>query len=196
MGKFSGTTVDASKTFRREAARLEAIGINSRKAVHRASGTLLRRLPAEAKRDIRREYNLKAGRVSKDLRASRVGDGVIELVGYRRPIGLIQYGGRWGGRRTPGATYQIGRGGQRKTMDGTFIVTGLSGNRHIYESYGPPTLMFRGHYAGEMKWQISARYFGSIAGFLVQKGRPDRLAEYADEILRKEFDRIRAGGRL
>jgi hypothetical protein len=189
--KFSGTTVDLSASMRREAARLQQLGINSSRALQRATGTLLRRLPVQARRDIQAQYNLSARRINYDLHATRDAS-AINLIGRRRGIGLIQFGGRWGGPRTAGATAQIERGGARELWDGggAFIAVGLSGNRQIFVRRGAPRAMTRGRYVGVRRQPIAVQYYGSIADFLIEPAREARLADFARTILADEMERL------
>lgn len=160
----------------------------------RVRGTLVRRLGAEANRDIRREYNLGRGRVAAGLTVRPYGDGVL-LIGRARPIGVIEYGARWS-RRQPGVTWQFRRGGGRQLYEkGTFIAVGLSGNRHVFFRDGPRRTMLRGRYAGQLKQPLRVAYEGSIARFLRSDARASRLVVYAQGIVRSEIDRLGLRGR-
>jgi hypothetical protein len=164
--------------------------------VRRARGTLGRRLRAEASRDIRREYNLSAKRVNADLYTRPDGDGVL-IIGKGRPIGAIEYGARWAwpkGRKTPtparGATWQYRKDGPRETRPGTFIATLPNGARHVMWRNGPKRRMTRGNYVGRLKQPISVLYEGSVAHFLRDDQRRERLVEYGRGILRAELARL------
>lgn len=173
--------------------RLAAFPGAVKRVVRRARGTLLRRLPVQARRDITDEYNLKAGRVARDLRARAVAEG-IELRGRERRIGVIEYGARWRRGQAGGATWQFRRGGPREAYDaGAFIATGLSGNRQVFIRAGAPRRMTRGRYIGQLRQPLSAQYEGSVAQFLRDDARRDRLLDTAQQIAAAEVDRLIAG---
>lgn len=118
----------------------------------RAQASLARRVQPETKREIRKVYGVKAGELSNRMRLEtgrRGGDDYLSIWASTRKISLIAFGGRWGGRKTPGAVASILLGG-RKTYDSAFIATvgwrGSSGgavkdgtsSRNIYvRSRGP-----------------------------------------------------------
>lgn len=58
----------------------------------RAIGTLARRLPVQARRDIQAEYQIGARRLTQDL-SSRTTDDGVRLVGRFRGIGLRNFAG-------------------------------------------------------------------------------------------------------
>lgn len=162
--------------------------------MRRATGTLLRRLPVEARRDMQQQYNLSTRRINFDLSARRAGESSIDLVGRRRKIGLIQYGARWD-RRSSGATVAIERGAGRSAWDGggAFIAVGVSGNKHVFERFGGKRRMQRGRYEARMRQPISVQHFGSIADFLIEGKRVERLADLALEVLSAEVTRLFRG---
>lgn len=105
-------------------------------AVQRAKVGLLRRAAPAASRSIRAQYNVKAGALSGKLRIEeglrgRRGDrdDLISIWASTRRIPLIEFGGRWSGTKSPGATAEIERGG-RKTYGSSFIAT-VKGRRSI-----------------------------------------------------------------
>lgn len=174
--------IDASAPFNRAAARLAAIGSNLDTSRDRAIGTLARRLPVIARRDMQQEYNLRASRITDNLRSMR-GDGYIQLTGSKRGIGLIEFGGRYGGIKTAGATAQVRRSGGREVYSGSFIATLRGGNRQIVER--------------ETKKRLPLHmYYGpSVAQMLRNKPRRDRLRAAAEEILDAEIARLTRGAR-
>ena len=169
--------VDVSAPFDRAAARLIGIAGDLTPARDRAVGTLARRLPVIARRDMQAEYNLRASRIAEHLSASR-GDGYVELRGQKRGIGLIEFGGRWGGRKSAGATAQRRRNGGRESYPGTFIATLKGGNRHIVERVGKKRL------------PIELFYGPSISQMLRNQPRRERLRTAAEEILDAEIERL------
>mgnify|MGYP000926717134 CR=1 FL=1 len=182
-----GVAVDAGAIIRVD-RRIQSLVKGIDKAVARARGTVLRRLPVEARRDITAEWNLKAGRITKDLRARAIGEGVI-LIGRDRKIGVIQYGARFSRRN--GVTVQFKRGGPRERFGkSTFIATGLSGNRQVFFRNGAVRVMTKGRYAGKKRQPITAEYQGSVAIFLREPGRRARLTAFAQGIAAAELDRL------
>lgn len=168
---------DISAAFRREAERLGRVSTESERARRRAVGTLARRLPVEARRDMGREYNLPAGRISQGTFVSQ-GDGYVELRGIKRGIGMVNFGARWGGVKSQGVTVQILRG-KRELWPDLFIAGGNSGNRQVFGRISSKRLPIRAYYGP------------SVAQMLRKPGRAERLAEFAQVILRAEFERLR-----
>lgn len=182
-----GLTIDV-RAVSRINKRIESMVRDIDKSVGRARGTVVRRLAVEARRDITAEYNLKARRVGQDLRAVARGDGVL-LIGRDRPIGVIQYGAKFSRRN--GVTVQFEKGGPRERLGrGIFIATGLSGNRHVFERHGAKRTMQKGRYAGKQRQPIQAMYAGSVANFLRDPERRERLVDFAQAIASSELDRL------
>ena len=102
------------------------------KADKRAVATVRRRFEPAAKRLVRETYNVRSGDLSGKFRVA-----VSELSGagtvlrlnastYKTP--LAAFGGRWTGRKSPGATAAIGKGQGRKVYDSAFIAP-INGQR-------------------------------------------------------------------
>ncbi len=105
-------------------------------AVMRATIGLKRRALPMVSRAVRGQYNIKAGTLSGRYRAEEYvrgkrngGDGLISIWASTRKIPLLEFSGRWSGRRSQGASAEIERG-QRKTYDSAFIAT-IRGRRAI-----------------------------------------------------------------
>jgi hypothetical protein len=158
------------------AQQLSAIPGRIVQAQKRALGTMRRRLATEAKRDIGAEYNLKAGRIAAGLVVRNQADGVA-LIGRSRGINAIEFRATWS-RRMKGARFAIKRGGDRSPHEGSFIATGKSGNRLVFERSGDKRLPIRGIYGP------------SIGQMLKHGRRPERLAEFAIRILEAEQRRL------
>lgn len=171
---------DVSAAFSTEAQRLLGIARGADKAVERAAGTLARRLPVEARRDIQQEFNLSAARIREGISVRR-GDGYVELVGSKRGIGLINFGGRWGGRKTAGAVAQVNKSGSRHVYAGTFIAKGKGGNQQIFDRVGKKRL------------PITTLYGASMRIALRDTERVERLATFAQDLGRTEIDRLTQG---
>lgn len=133
-------------------------------AVTRATIGLKRRALPSASRAIRAHYNIKAGSLSGKFRIEEFSrgrgadrDDAIAIWASVRKFPLIEFNGRWGGRKTPGATAAIARG-EAKTYESAFIAT-VRGRRSIrvrsFESTGRragrgPLRMLRGPSPFEM----------------------------------------------
>lgn len=172
-----------------QAARLGRTQAELSKATQRATGTLRRRMPVAARRDIQQEYNLKAGRINSGLRASPIERGV-ELIGSGRGVGLIEFGGKWRGPRSPGATAQVRRDEGVTLYPGQFIATLLGGNRQIVSRTGSPRRMTQGRYAGKVRQPLTVEYGPQVAQMLIRRDRLDRLRDVQADILRAEFQRL------
>jgi hypothetical protein len=145
-------------------------------AQRRALGTMRRRLATEARRDIQAEYNLKAGRIAEGLAVRDTADGV-KLIGRSRGINAAQFGATWS-KRMKGARFAIKRGGDRSAHEGSFIATGRSGNRLVFERQGKARL------------PLQAVYGPSVGQMLKHGRRPERLAEFAVRVLEAEQRRL------
>lgn len=141
----------------------------------RAVGTLARRLPVQARRDIQTEYNLKAGRISQGLSTRRVDNGVV-LRASARGINLIAFAARW--RKRSGVTAQVKKGGLPTVAKQAFIATGKNGNRLVFQRRGKSRL------------PIDALYGPSIGQMLKHGDRPQRLADFASGIVASELARL------
>lgn len=150
----------------------------------RAILTLQRRLPVEARRDIQAEYNIKAGRIRKDLGAYLLKDGV-RVIGYFRGIGLLSFGAR---QTRTGVTASVFRG-KRTLREGAFIARLLNGNEQVVRREGAPRVMTKGRYVGKRRQPLVVEY-GPTAAQMLRKGRrPEHLLDYARGLLGKEIDR-------
>lgn len=165
-----------------EAQRLRGVTSTARTAIKKAAGTLARRLPVEARRDIQDEYAVKASTVSRYLDAKNTGDSVV-LTGRARAVGLVEFGGRWTNVKSPGASAQVFVAKGRHTYAGTFIARGKGGNRQIFE---------RDFVNGKRSPRLPIRtlYGPSVASMLRKGDRPTRLDDIAENILSSEITRL------
>lgn len=161
----------------RAAQSIRAASRDANKLVDRATATLMRRIVPETRRDIQAEYNLPARRILPFLSARR-GDGYVELTGSKRGIGLVQFGGRYGGRKTEGAVAQVRKAELAHFYGGTFIANLRGGNRQIVARFGPKRLPLR------------TLYGPSIAQMLRNEPRRARLARYMQSVATAEIDRL------
>lgn len=155
----------------------------------RAIGTLRRRVATEARRDIQREYNIKAARLSKDLSVSTPGGG-LRITGYFRGIGLRNFGAR---QTRAGVTSAIFKGKRtlRKSafFVGLFRGKGELANAHVARRGSPKREMTAGRYKGQIRAPLVTQY-GPTASQMLRKGdRPQRLADFALGVLGAEMTR-------
>lgn len=174
---------------RRIADRIADTVREADKAVERARGTLRRRIVPEARRDIQADYNLKAARITQGLTANNIDDGV-ELIGSKRGIGAIEFGGKWRRGHPVGATYSFKRGSPASPVPGAFIAPLLSGNNHIVSRQGPKREMTQGRYKGMKRQPLEVEYGPSIAQMLRRPGRAEHLADFAQTLLASEITRL------
>lgn len=150
----------------------------------RAIGTLRRKIAVEARRDIQKEYNIRAGRARKDISVYGTGEG-LRLIGHWRGIGLRNFSGR---QVRKGVTAAILRG-RRSLYPGAFMATLLGGNVQAVSRFGPKRTMTKGRYQGKKRQPLAVEYGATLAQMLAKGRRPERLAEYARGVLRDEIER-------
>lgn len=145
-------------------------------AVRQARSTVVRRVKTFTRRDIQGEYNLRAARVDQGLVVRQSAD-AIEIIGAKRGIGEIEFGGRHS-RKQKGASSQVRRDRARSVDPGSFIATFRGGNKHmaIRDS--------------RRRLPISILYGPSIAQMLRRPGRAERIGEFARSVLAAEIERI------
>jgi len=108
-------------------------------SVQRAFIGLQRRAGPATTQEVRGSYNIRAAalrgkyRVETGERGYSTGkrgrDDFLSIWASTRQISLLEFGGRWAGRRSVGATASIGLG-ESRTYDGAFIAT-IKGRRAI-----------------------------------------------------------------
>lgn len=160
------------------AARLGAVPKKLEQAEARAKVTLLRRLPVEANRDIRQEFNLSATRVRAGLSVRTVGD-AVELTGSGRGIGLLQYGAR---QTKSGVSAQIRKDGGRQLFRHAFIRVpkkNAASGRQVFERDGPRA----------PRYPLDRIFSQNIAGMLRNSERGERLAKFSMDVLTAEIQR-------
>lgn len=158
-------------------------------AQKRTLSTLRRKIGTEANRDIRREYNIKQGRVAKDLGVS-LGVQHLRIIGHFRGIGLRNFGSR---QTKKGVSYSAVRG-RRGSIEHAFHA-GLNrgkqprGNEHVVSRSGEKRIMRSGSYVGKLRETLLSEYGPTVAQMLRKGNRPQRLADFARGVLRGEIDR-------
>jgi hypothetical protein len=151
----------------------------------RAVGTLRRRLPVQARRDIQAEYQIGARRIAQDLQARPTEDGV-RLVGRFRGIGLRNFGARQTRRGVTAAVFR----GKRSLREHAFLGVGVNRNAQVFRREGPKREMKQGRYAGRRRQPLVAEYGATAAQMLAKGRRPERLMDYARGVLSAEADRL------
>lgn len=102
------------------------------KADSRSIASVRRRFEPAAKRAIREVYTVRAGDLKGrfSVRSGKVeGSEYLSLRASTQKLSLIAFNGRWGGRRTPGATAGI-QVGKRKVYKSAFIAR-IGGQRRM-----------------------------------------------------------------
>ncbi|ALN88541.1 hypothetical protein LC55x_5295 [Lysobacter capsici] len=144
----------------------------------RALGTLRRRWPVIARRDIQAEYALSAQRIRAGVSVRTTREGV-ELVGVARGVGLRNFG-------------------TRKTEDG-LSYSALRGKRGFrrkgFESRyrGTPIAFERTPISGDKRvprTPIRRLYGPSLAQMLRKDDRPERMAQAGLDVITAEIDRL------
>lgn len=97
-------------------------------AQKRAKASTARKASPIAKALITANYNIRPGKLTDKIR-TRMDPDTLRVDASQRRFALIDFGGRWGGRKTAGATAAIQKG-QTKVYAGSFITT-IQGLRSI-----------------------------------------------------------------
>ena len=155
----------------------------------RAIGTLRRRLPVQARRDIQAEYQIGARRLNHDLQAQSTEDGV-RLVGRFRGIGLRNFAARQTRR---GVTAAVLRG-KRSLREHAFLGVGVNLNAQVFRREGAKREMKQGRYAGKQRQPLVAEYGATAAQMLAKGRRPERLLDYSRGVIAAEVARLTRPG--
>lgn len=162
------------------AKRISEIPAKVAVAQRRALGTLRRRWPVIARRDIQTEYALSAQRIRAGLSVRTTCEGV-ELVGVARGVGLRNFASkRSADDRGLNFTALRGKRGFRRSgfhrrhggADIAFVRTPVSGDKRV-----PRTPIIR-------------LYGPSLAQMLRKGDRPDRMAQAGLDVITAEIDRL------
>lgn len=134
MAKFSGTSARLNSiVLARLAAQVEGVSAKAiAQADTRAIVSVRRRFEPAAKKAVREVYNVRVGDlVGRYQIRSGADEGgeFLSLHASTRKLPLLDFGGRWGGRKTAGATAEI-QAGTRKTYNSAFIAT-VNGQRRL-----------------------------------------------------------------
>lgn len=176
----------------RLAARLNGVSEKSiRLADKRALSNIRRRFEPAAKRAVREVYTVRAGDLAGKFQIRPGSDGEGEYLALHaspRKLPLILFGGRWGGRKTKGATAQIQRRG-RKVYASAFIAMVGGQRRLVVRQYSRDATTPSGRdprnklrsLTGPSPWQM---VMGE--GEVVASGLAREMTQYRrDELLRQ-----------
>lgn len=157
--------------------------------VERARKTLARRLKAEGARTVAKPVNRSAARVASQITVT-TGSGHVRLTASGKRPGLQEFGGRWAGRASAGATAQIYSGGPRQVFTGAFIrrdsgklvtrVGSKKGGKSGRVARGPLRTLTGPSPADVM------RFTGAGAVY-------EQLVDIGEEVLAAEMNRVIAG---
>lgn len=179
----------------RQAERLGTVTADRiAKVEQRTMSTVARRLPVEAARLASEKIlNLPRAMVRKGLSARASGPAgarAVTLTGSRTRIPLSRFGGRYGGRKTPGAVAQPYRDEPARTYKSTFAIKGRGIRGGIWSR------LPKG--AGDNKGRIDPNRFiiqrkgPSISRAILQRKHGDiipALTEFAGDVMRRELTR-------
>ena len=151
-------------------------------AQRRALGTLRRRWPVLARRDIQAEYALSATRIRDGLSVRNTRDG-IELVGRIRGIGLLNFAGR--GTRA-GLRYRIFR--NRPGLEPHGFVRSRRG-QGLPKAWEREPLIGSGGHRRVPRYPIEPLFGPSLAQMLRKGDRPARMAQAGLDVITADLDR-------
>lgn len=180
----AGVTIDTSP-LRHHAGRLSRLADTAReRVVTRTIGTLRRKVLTEARRAMAQQFGVGVQAIGQRITAETDADS-LTVYGTSGRLSLHLFGGRYGGRKTPGATAEIKRGG-RRVYASAFTID--SRGKTIY---GRP-LVASGRRAPRQFVRLHGPSVGSM--FLGRGGAggtpADAVSEIAQDIFRAEIDRL------
>lgn len=182
-----GLKIDARGAYR-AGKRFKTMASKMDKAESLAASDLQRRIVPEFVRDAQTTHNINAKRVRESSGVKRSGS-VVELTGYDRPTGLLQFGAK--ASKTGGVTATTLKSSGAFTLKHAFAATGLSGNRQIFsrDLKQAKRAMTKGNYIGKKRRPIKAMYGPSVAQILRNKDRQERLYKFGQKRLSVEIRR-------
>lgn len=143
-----GVRVDVRSNIDRTIAEFRAFRGDVDKATYRALNRALDKVATETVREIRKEYNVRAGAIRAALRnreRARKGRLYARLVVEGVKLNLIDFAARWTPRTPVGASVKIRVKGPRQAIRGAFIAAattnnarggGSMGMRQVYKRVG------------------------------------------------------------
>lgn len=162
------------------AAQLQRAVKKADKAKIRAVAGLKRRALPAAKRLVTQNYGIPKSKIKDRVRV-RTTPVTLSVDASQLRFALSEFGGKWGGPKTPGATAAVVRG-ERKTYQHAFIRPGrLRGSEAqlIYTRTGRYATQKHGRYAGKRREVIAVNRGPSTKDMLTGH-RPDGVVVGAD----------------
>jgi hypothetical protein len=105
----------------RAARQVDGLARGIPRMQQRAIGTLRRRLQPEAARAVPARFNVAPRDVRARVNVTLEGRDTVALIGSGVPLPAHLFGGEYGGRLSPGASWQVLASGPRKIRPGTFV---------------------------------------------------------------------------
>jgi hypothetical protein len=160
------------------------------KLLKRAAGTVARRLPVEASRQVAEKIlNAPQAKIRPLLSARTTGGGgehLVILQGLKQRLPLHEFNGaRWAGPGAPGAVVKVWRDSAPKTYAGTFAIKGRGIGEGVYVRVpGAGRLPIARRRGPELSRAITDKTHGDIYPSLVAFGQ---------DVLRDEIQRLLKG---
>jgi hypothetical protein len=191
-----GLRIESGGVWSRLRSGLGQVDAASRRTLNRAAVTLSRRWPAQAKRDISKQYALKPKKISSALIA-RVSGGSVSLTAVGRPQPLTYFPTKWNpGAR--GVTVQLEKGASI-LIEHAFIrvpkgapQAGPQAFMRVAALGGMPDGVNVTIVANQTKhgYPLALLRGPTVASMLANGQREDRLFDFAGHVLVDEFDRL------
>ncbi len=153
----------------------------------RAKGTLKRRLQAQAARVLPARFNVKPAVIRPRLSVGTEGRDVVTLTGSGRALPAHVFGGRYGGRASPGASWQVLVGGEGRVRPGTFVRKNDPEKKIMVRVPSRRDIGQR-----VQRLPIKGVYGPSVGSMLLSDQVGSGLAEFGAAILAVEVARLRA----
>ena len=190
----AGAKFDLSAVQRRAAELARLPGLARDRVVKRSLATLNRRLVPATKAAVLEDFGISATSIGKRL-FGKATDVSVTIYGETSRVPLNEFGGRYSGRKSKGATAQISKNAGRKTYSSAFII---KGKKAIYARKivrGGQGDLSRGARAG--RFPLVRLTGPSAVDMVLGNGQvktsdlpADRVQRIAEEIFTKEVDRL------
>jgi hypothetical protein len=176
----------ASAVFR-TADALAATPERIEKVASRALSSLARAIKPEAKRQVQKVYNLASSAITDRLVSRTVGN-AVELTGYYRSVGLLNF--RAPASRSGGVSVTVIHSDGMQRLRHAFRAQGLGGNTHIFERQGRPRAMKKGNYVGQKRQPLVARFGPAVSQGLRNPTINRGISDFAMNKLATEVQRL------
>lgn len=174
----------------RAGQRFKDMASRMAKAEQLAASDLQRRLVPEFTRGAQQTYNIASARVRASSAVVRRGN-AVELTGYDRPTGLMQFGAK---ASASGVTVTVVKATGPVRLRHAFIASGLGSNRQVFQrvAYGKGAfkrVMTKGNYKGQRRTPIDVKYGPSVAQILRNRQLQERLIDFSQKTASAEVRR-------